>query len=893
MPFVTNWRAILLLTASLAISFSERAGAEPPDSKTQVRTDAYGDPLPPGAIARLGTIRLRHGGHQIRSVAFSPDGKVLASGAADNLVKFWDPATGKELAILKGHTDVVWSVVFSPNGKTLASGSADKTTKLWDLSHWQPGGAMPPVLTLTGHEEPIRCVAFSPDGKMLASASEDATVKLWDLSAWRGSMARANVPVSILKGRGGRVYSVSFSPDGKTLASASDDKTVKLWDVSTRKEKVTLRGHNHSIAAVAFSPNGKWLALADLAGALKLWDLNQGGKERLNPPSITINAHDSWIFTLAFSPDSKTLASGGLYGKVKIWDLNNWRPSTGAPSFRTLEGNHNLHSVAFSPDGKMLASGGSVVKLWNIAIGKEIVVPKLQPDMEIKAKIGLEGAHAGEVRAVAFTPDGRTVATGGSTDSTIRFWHLPESSSDATTPTVISLTRQTENFFCFAFNPDGKSLASGGVGGNLSIWDIPSGAERTTLQAAVRGFQSLAYSPDGRTLAAASFEGPIRFWDLQSGKEKETLVGPPNFSFAAFSVDGTRIAAAAGDGTVKLWDVASGREWASLTHGEEWTYSLAFSPDGKTLAAGNGDDEVLLWDVVAAKFIGALKGHREMVRSVVFSPDGKTLASAGEDSVVKLWDLTKCRSGVFSRQPKNNSNVWYRNRPERNAHATLVHDFAGHLASVTGVAFSPDGTMLASSSRDTTALLWDVANLRTKQNKEEPALAADAITSCWNDLAGENAAKAYEAIWTLASTPKQSVPFIREHLRLATAPDPKRMDRLVADLDSNNYSGRKNAGEELEKLQDLAGPVLRRQLKKQLSLEVRRRLEQLLEKIDGPVTAPEQLRGLRAIEVLEHIGTPQAREILQSLGKGAPEARLTQEAKASLGRVEKRAGVRP
>ncbi len=887
MPLVTFWRGIFVLTACVILNTGPFVHSQTSDPKIPVRTDAYGDPLPPGAIARLGTIRLRHGG-QIGCVTFSPDGQTLASCGADNLIKFWDPETGKEKASLKGHTAIVWSIAFSPDGKTLASGSADETIKLWDLSRWKAGATITPILTLNGHTEPIRCVAFNPDGKMLASACEDATIRLWDLSAWRGNMAGADVPVFTLKGRGGHVFSVAFSPDGKTLASASDDKAVKLWDVTGRQLLASLQ-HDHPAMAVAFGPDRKTLASGARNGVLRLWDLRQGNAKGTDSPVLTIEAHHSWIDSLAFSQDGKTLASGSWDGTVKIWDVGDWRPGGKIPSVRTLEREFSVNSVAFSPDGKTLAAGGgdNVVKLWDVVTGQKKAVPKAQLKNEINGVMELEGAHEGQVRAVAFSPDGRTVATAGSTDRTIRLWRLSSVEAGRSARPVLTFTRQTGRVFCLAFSPDGKTLASGGAPATLTIWDIPSGAERETFQVPDRGFRSLAYSPDGRTLASAGIGGPIRLWDLKSGKEKKTLNGPIWFSSLAFASDGKRIASGGGDGTVKLWDVGNGREWASLTHGDEWIYSVAFSPDGKTLAAGTGDDEVMLWDVVAAKPIGALQGHNDTVQAVVFSPDGKTLATGGEDSVVKLWDLTKCRSGVFSRQPKTNPNVWYRNNPQSAAQASLVRNFAGHLASITGVAFSPNGTILASSSRDTTVLLWDVAKLSTNQDKGAPALAPLAIISCWNDLAGENAAKAYEAVWTLASVPGQAIPHIREHVRAALLPDVKRMDRLFADLDSNDFSARKNAGEELEKMQGLAASFLRRQLTKQLSLEARRRIEQLLEKIDGPVTDPEQLRQLRAIEVLEHIGSPESREVLKSVSKGDPEARLTIEAKASLKRLEK------
>jgi parallel beta-helix repeat protein len=236
----------------------------------------------------------------VLSVAFSPDGKVLASGCYDNTIKLWDVATGTLLRTLAGHISWVLSVAFSPDGKILASGSYQEI-KLWDVAT----GTL--LRTLQGHTGDVESVAFSPDGKILASGSWDKTIKLWDVA--KGTEIRT------LTGHTSSVYSVAFSPDGKILASGSLDNTIKLWDVATGTLLRTFKGHTYYVYSVAFSPDGKILASGSWDNTIKLWDVATGRELR------TLAGHTDRVRSVAFSPDGKVLASGAGGGEILIWDV--------------------------------------------------------------------------------------------------------------------------------------------------------------------------------------------------------------------------------------------------------------------------------------------------------------------------------------------------------------------------------------------------------------------------------------------------------------------------------------------------------------------------------------------------------------------------------------------
>ncbi|MBO3460980.1 trypsin-like peptidase domain-containing protein [Aetokthonos hydrillicola Thurmond2011] len=279
------------------------------------------------------------------SVAFSPDGKTLASGGFDNTITIWNVVTGQEISTLNGHSISVDSVAFSPNGKTLASGSSisDNTIKIWNVVTGQE------ISTLKATSN-YNSVAFSPDGKTLASGSWDNTIKIWNVATGQ--------EIATLRVHSDLVDSVAFSPSGKTLASGSQDKTIKIWNVATGKEISTLNGHSSSVNSVAFSPDGKTLTSGSSDNTIKIWNVATG-KE-----ISTLNGHSSSVNSVAFSPDGKTLASGSDDNTIKIWNV-----ATGQ-EISTLKGHSDaVHSVAFSPDGKTLASGSwdKTIKIWQLS----------------------------------------------------------------------------------------------------------------------------------------------------------------------------------------------------------------------------------------------------------------------------------------------------------------------------------------------------------------------------------------------------------------------------------------------------------------------------------------------------------------------------------------------
>jgi WD40 repeat protein len=584
----------------------------------------------------------------VRSLAFSPDGKLLASGGSDLKIKLWDVTTGKELRTLTGHFASVLALAFSPDGKLLASrGKNEEQVRIWDLATGTE------LKSVTGAADAR--IQFSPDGQLLVVASSHGSIKLWNVGSG------TELKTLQTDEQGGSVTSVSFSPDGKILASIEPNDAIKLWDVATGKlSKVMPIADDSLDGLMVFKKDGKTL-MSFTEGVVKLWDVVSGSQLATMPVGAKQPSDH-----VALSPDGKLLARVGLQEGDQGFKLLEVATGKELKPPRVSDDGYSVESLAFSPNGAVLAIGDDVgaITLWEVDDGKELKTLK---------------GHSFPAPEVAFSSDGKMIAT-GSEDKTIKLWNM-------STWGVTVLTGHSKGVTCVAFSPDNRILASGSEDQTIKLWDVATTKELRVFQGsknAYDGFIAITFSPDGKTLAGLD-ESAIHFWDVISGNEKRVinlnLQDDVGFT-VSFSSDGENIACGI-DHTIKIWNVATGAELKTLTGHSDRVASVAFSRDRKTLASSSKDGTVKIWDVATGMNLKTLTGHKQPVYAVAFSPDSKMLASTSIDRTIRLWDAA---TGMELKSIAVNS------------------DWAGPLV------FSADGQMLASGSLSGSTYLWDVSN---------------------------------------------------------------------------------------------------------------------------------------------------------------------------------------
>ncbi|KAF7967335.1 hypothetical protein HWV62_34697 [Athelia sp. TMB] len=596
--------------------------------------------------------------HDVWAVAYSPNGKRIASASADRTIWVRDTETGEAVgAPFRGHTAAIRSIAYSPSGHYIVSGSEGGTVRIWDSETGEPVGS-----TLE-HGNEVACVAYSRDGKyIIAGSYNKGIICLWHVETGEAVETRI----------GGTFF--AYSPNGSHVVSSSG-ATLIVWNAMIGEAVgAPLEGHHQQVNCVVYSPDGTLIASCSRDNTIRLWDAETRQTVRV------LEEHTGDVGSIAFSPDGAYLVSGSDDKTIRVWDVKAGKPA-GAP----LEGHSSeVYSVAYSPDGTHIVSGSGdgTVRVWDAeAVGFEVAGAALQ---------GSSGAFL----SIAYSPDGVSIVS-GSWEGKIQRW---DGNTGQLRPTPISGHHKDVN--AVAFSPDGTRIVSGSDDCTVQVWDVLTGeAVGAPFKGHTEEVLSVGYSPDGSHIVSGSFDGTVRTWDANSG---EALSEPfrhydsERVWSVAYSPDGMHVVSGGDDAILRIWNMKTSEQVSALSGHTRTVACVAYSPDGTRIVSGSWDNTLRLWDVESGEAIGSpLLGHDEMIESVAFSPDGKNIVSGSRDQTIRMWDAeTREPAGV----------------------PIKVH--GGH---VMAVAYSPDGTRIASASRDNTIRIWDVAHMKASVDSERSA----------------------------------------------------------------------------------------------------------------------------------------------------------------------------
>jgi WD40 repeat protein len=889
-------------------------GAEEPE-----RRDQYGDPLPKDALVRLGTIRFRVEGY-ISSIAFSPDGKLLAAGDSEGLVYLWESATGKLIRRLDA-SEPRPRVLFSPDGNWLVARNTTGQVSIWEtatgklLSSFQRNETSwreSEILLFTPTNDQLLAVpevnasiairnGKHQDSYVVGKHPEDFSIKVLELLTGKTMKHLAKSgPQTIFS-------DATLAPDGKLLAIAlraykAPCKHLQLIEVATGKLVREIRDDGEGwFLSVAFAPDGKTLALGS-RDEIVFADVETGklvGR---------LTAKMGTVAFLAFTHDGKTLISHGHDNKVRSWDVAGRKQqlafdaeadgfrelplATGLRARQTDECYWKACRTALSPDGKTLAVGISCcIHLWDVVTGKKLLTEFAEPD--------------GWARALGFSPNGRLVLVNGAEKT--RLWDPVKGDVVMELPPELGAA---------VFSPDGRRLAFV-PGWNAThpdahtafIWDIDSGKELQRLPHPAENrfhFATLAFAPDGQTLLTvtvhqsnAGYEDNtvLHRWDVATGKalgsvhRRDTRPWHPSIA-----PDGRTVAIELREGGRLLVDAETGRDIRTIRDAAPTWFpgSPAFSPDSRLLFLWTTGGSVSLWEVATGSLIfqsllrvqgnllveewprrgdkmpGLADLGQSAIESLVISPDGRLAASSE-----RYDDWHSFRKAKPKPTPTPAIRVW------EVATGKEVQRLEGYRSRSTSLAFSPDGSRLASWLHNGTVLIWDTSRTARPVPATEKRYTAEELNQLWAELAAPDAATAYCAVAILEAAPTQAIDLFARQLQPVPAQE---LEELLKALDSDQFTEREQATEQLKERTGRYESVLRRALQEKRSVEAQRRLEEVLSVVP-PRFPPETLRTLRSIATLERIGSTEARQMLQALAKGAADARETLEVRATLERL--------
>ncbi|KAK5701676.1 hypothetical protein LTR97_004494 [Elasticomyces elasticus] len=561
----------------------------------------------------------------VNNLAFTPNGRELASGSIDEWVRVWNVPERRILTKYEGQDDKISSVAISPDGQLLASGSDDSTIRLWNMNTKKTH------CVLTGHTKWVNAVAFSPDGKYLASGSMDESIRLWDVMEGK--------EVEMLELNLSCINALAFSADGSLLASGTVGQSIPLWDVEKHRLRMTLEGHAGPINSVEFSRGADWLVSGSDDMTIRIWDVAAGTEVR------KLIGHTKKVWAVTFSHDKTYVASGSEDGVVRLWNANN------GDTICKLEGHTSgINAVVYSPDGSLLASCSfnDEVRLWDAKTGEtrgklpdfdEATMSGVPmhatsgSEQEFEDIDGLRG-HESAITCLRFSPDGQLVVS-GSHDATLKVWTKEGAEKH-------KLVGHTGSISYVAFSPSGDLIASASVDTTVKLWNVVSGEGVHTLEGHSNVVRLIRFSSDGRMLASCSVDKTISLWSIESGDLTSTLrCHSDTVNDIAFAPDDSHLASCSDDKTICLWRIKS--KSTVLVHTmkahDDSVSSVAFSPDGRLLVSCSVDKTVKTWSAAGGALLQTFLGHKLPVNAAAFSRDGKRLASSSDDETIRIWPI--------------------------------------------------------------------------------------------------------------------------------------------------------------------------------------------------------------------------------------------------------------